>query len=96
MHAVRPEKDSTSDHTSFMKWVELGTESGKLRLDAQDDLTLQGVLGYPPSIPLLKKTPGVFKITPPWQSSYPDEMEGNIIDLSGQVFRPTGAAAFFL
>lgn len=90
MHAIRPERDSTGDDTSFMKWVELGTQSGKLRFDnPQDDLALKGVLGYLSSTPVLKKTPGFFKITPPWQSSYLDKMESIIINSSGQ-HRPTG------
>jgi len=75
--AMRPEQDAVGEDTKFLKWVELGN-----RPDAQqDDFTLKN--NFPPqadeldSKKVLKHTPGVFKMTPPWHLSYLDKLLGN-------------------
>ncbi len=88
-HAIRPEEastgDSTGSDTAFLKYVEIGPIEH--RRDApQDDFTLENVFaGMLPSgnpsvtevlnlTPILWLTPGIFRMTPPWQLSYLDKL----------------------
>ncbi|NER50334.1 MAG: hypothetical protein F6J92_27395, partial [Symploca sp. SIO1A3] len=61
-NTLRPEVSSTGVLPEFAKWVELSD-----RVDG-DDFTLQ------PSSLVLKQTPGIFKMTPPWHLSYFDKL----------------------
>jgi hypothetical protein len=71
-HAMRPELAATGPYTAFLKWAELPR-----RLDApQNDLSL---ILLPNSnstvlIELLKNTPWLFQISPPWHPSYLDQL----------------------
>lgn len=69
-HAIRPERASTGEDTSFLKWEELGE-----RADQDDDFTFESTFAggaAPALIPVLGQTPGIFKMVPPWQLSYLD------------------------
>src|SRR5262249_53177966 len=79
-HTIRPEQVSTGEDTAFLKWVELVSRSD----DTQNDLTLENVFynrykdipfpGIVPFTPVLMRTPGIFKISPPWHLSYLDKL----------------------
>jgi hypothetical protein len=70
-HAIRPETASTGSYTSFLKWQELPT-----RYDKQDDLSLENALAIFTRgnhlTEVLRHTPGLFRISPPWHLSYLD------------------------
>jgi len=70
-HVIRPERDSTGAHTSFLKWEEL-----PFREDyPQEDFTFENSfagLGSLSLTPVLSQTPDIFKMTPPWHLSYLD------------------------
>lgn len=74
-YAVRPEEASTGDNTAFQRWVEIGPYPA--RGDApQDDFTLvNGTQSIRAGFaPVLNATPGIFRMTPPWQLSYLDRL----------------------
>jgi Tc toxin complex TcA C-terminal TcB-binding domain/Neuraminidase-like domain len=89
-HSIQPEwasvgqyQNPDKSYTAYMKWLELGSpnEFGNLidRHDLpQNDFTLENV--FASSIkglrytPVLLQTPWFFKMTPPWQLSYMDEL----------------------
>ncbi|MEK6281256.1 MAG: neuraminidase-like domain-containing protein [Acidobacteriota bacterium] len=89
-HALRPEEASTGDttgsDTAFAKYVEIGPVQHRDD-HPQQDFTLWNVFaGVLPSgnnfstmvvqslTPILWLTPGIFRMTPPWQLSYMDKL----------------------
>jgi hypothetical protein len=82
-HVIRPEKASTGDYTAFLKWVEIGPRvdfpiERSSRYDfPQNDFTLENYFSghseYLSFTPVLRQTPGIFKMTPPWHLSYLDK-----------------------
>lgn len=80
---VRPELESTGNLPTFMKWVELGNRFDKPHndfslqtlSDTQSDLT--------PPAEILRETPGLFRMSPPWHMSYFDKLQ-----LDGQMLLP--------
>lgn len=77
MHAIRPERESSGNDTLFLKWAEVGPQPP--RQDApQNDFTLENSFatqsGQQLLTPVLQQTPWLFKMTPPWQLSYLDNL----------------------
>lgn len=68
--AIRPKQDSVDYYTTFLKWIE--------RAYPQNDFTLENTFSTQSEslrfTPVLMHTPGIFKITPPWQLSYLDKL----------------------
>lgn len=98
--AYVPEQESVGFDTLFMKWVELASRGDQ----PQDDFTLEFFntsRNYSPTT-ILNQTPGIFKMTPPWQLSYSDKflLDGiwaNIPNIGGlSSFRALARREFFL
>ncbi|WP_100902184.1 neuraminidase-like domain-containing protein [Nostoc flagelliforme] len=68
--AIRPKQDSVDYYTTFLKWIE--------RAYPQNDFTLENTFSTQSEslrfTPVLMHTPGIFKMTPPWQLSYLDKL----------------------
>jgi hypothetical protein len=70
--ADRPTWNATGDFTTFHKWAEL-----RARHDTDDDFTLATqlpIVNSTSTTPVLMRTPGLFRMTPPWQLSYFDKL----------------------
>ncbi|MBE8989894.1 neuraminidase-like domain-containing protein [Nostoc sp. LEGE 12450] len=77
--AIRPKQDSVDYYTTFLKWIELGQQVNKPRLDTpENDFTLENVFSIQSNnlrfTPVLNQTPGIFTMTPPWHLSYLDKL----------------------
>lgn len=75
-HVIRPERVSTGNDTTFLKWMELGPNPP--RGDApQNDLTFESAFFTQSDglllTPVLMQTPWIFKMTPAWHLSYLDK-----------------------
>lgn len=75
-HVIRPEETSVGNDTAYLKWVEL--KEGSRDDYPDDDFTLKNHFSNLPEIlrfsQILIHTPGIFKMTPPWQLSYFDKL----------------------
>jgi hypothetical protein len=72
---IRPEVASTGYDPGFLKWEELALGQ---RADLPDeDFTLMSHMSGALT-PLLKQTPGIFKMTPPWHLSYLDRFWNDV------------------
>ncbi len=69
--AIQPEPAAVGDGTDFLKWVETAQHDS-----ATNDFALQTRISnqYTPTYPVLKETPGIFKMAPTWHLSYIDEL----------------------
>lgn len=93
--AVRPEQDSTGPYPSFMKWVELWKPPN-------NDFTLENPFYYQAQsqhyTPVLKQTPSIFRISPPWHTSYfdrflidvPPELAAKLLTIITERTEPLG------
>lgn len=80
---IKPDVRATGNKTAYLKWWERGQNDEfndpTSRSDLpDDDFALQNSVGLPGrnplSTPVLRRTPGYFVITPPWQLSYFDQL----------------------
>jgi hypothetical protein len=69
-YAFRPESDATGYDTTYLKWVELCDRSEA----AENDFTLENCFSNKVFSQLLRQTPWIFVMTPPWQVSYFDKL----------------------
>lgn len=88
--SISPDAKSTGIHPAFMKWVELGPFPMRDDYPEEDFTLISNFSNIsstisthiPPwlliqperNIPVLDRTPGLFSITPPWQTSYLDRL----------------------
>lgn len=83
---IRPESSATGEYTAFMKWEELDKQNvpdPDFLPTTEDvppfllnDFTLENAFSGLEGlrfIPVLWSTPGIYKMTPPWQLSYLDK-----------------------
>ncbi|MCK1642484.1 hypothetical protein IVA95_34240 [Bradyrhizobium sp. 157] len=69
-HAMRPEQAATGPYTDFLKWVELPQRQD----NPQNDLSVAILQPNAALFELLKNTPWLFHISPPWHPSYLDRL----------------------
>lgn len=74
--AIQPENASTGNDTEFLKWVELPSRDDS----SENDFTLvvRYVFGHPYARQVLRKSPGIFKMSPSWHLSYFDTFNGTL------------------
>ena len=72
-NAIRPEEASVGAHSVLSRWIEVAP-----RQDQEDDFTLQHYSAWSANssvfIPVLGRTPGFFRMMPPWHLSYFDRL----------------------
>jgi peptidoglycan hydrolase-like protein with peptidoglycan-binding domain len=96
---IQPEEYATGLAPVFLKWVEFAEAD---RLDDENDFTLSNYFSIQFDIPqmintpVLSETPGIFKMTPPWQLSYLDKfsLDGLVglgLDNNAAFYVPAGS-----